>query len=637
MKIPPNLIFFKYPILLLIISILGYWGTLYYAPIYDLADQFFPSRHFMFECIHHHIFPLWNPYQSLGLPIHADPQANTFYLPLWILSFFGEYSPMMWGVEFILHAFCGGLGFYFLFKRLISNKLISFLIAVCYMMSGFYVANMQHLSWIIAATWMPWIVHGFIRIFTEPSLKNACFLALSSSLMFTGAYPGFILLCILLFSVYLLFYFIKNIFKKNTPYLKKITLFLFITLIFSILLSSPALISLFEVKEYMTRGLALDYDKTSSVVFTPQSLISLLYPYISTSNAAFIQTDISMGNIYIGIFTLIFAVVGLWQKKTIELKIFLWWCFVCFLLSFGYYLPFHKWAFYIIPFINLIRIPAMFRLFTIMGLLILAVIGLEKILAKWQKHSKILYLVLSIVIVSDVVINAWLCREVGMRTDLINKELNVELNRFSDGFPPPREVITTDSIARQHHFHVLWRNLGIFTKQIESESYNGFCLRKHEEMNLPYYAIDKLLMLSSVISFPKTVLYSEKPILFNIDTSYTSNKETVFSSQTIHHKDTIIIEQFNPTKIIFQTHCEEARPLLLAQNYYPGWHAQIEDGKYLKINRLNTSLMSVNVPAGMHKITFFYSKPLLKIGFIVEIIAFVLILMIKRIANNMDH
>jgi len=87
--------------------------------------------------------------------------------------------------------------------------------------------------------------------------------------------------------------------------------------------------------------------------------------------------------------------------------------------------------------------------------------------------------------------------------------------------------------------------------------------------------------------------------------------------------DTIIIKQFHPNKMIFQTDCKESRPLVLAQNDYPGWQALDENGNSLKIKCLNTAMMSVIVPAGIHQIIFSYSKPILKIGFFVEIIVFI--------------
>ena len=160
---------FKYPIFILLVAVLGYFWFLIFAPIYDFADEFFPGRYFMLESIRNGIFPLWIPYQSMGLPVHADPQAGTFYLPLWILSLFTDYNPYCWGIEYIFHAFFGGLGFFFLSKHFTNQKNVQFIIAVAYMLSGFFVGNVQHIAWIIAATWIPWIIYWTIHFYQNPS------------------------------------------------------------------------------------------------------------------------------------------------------------------------------------------------------------------------------------------------------------------------------------------------------------------------------------------------------------------------------------------------------------------------------------------------------------------------------------
>ena len=116
-KILSFLVHYKFFFLLLIVCLLAYSPSLIWAPKYDFADEFFPKRFFMFEAIQHHIFPIWSPYQNLGIPIHADPQYNAFYLPIWMFSFFGEYKTFFWGIEIIFHIFMGGLGFFFLARR----------------------------------------------------------------------------------------------------------------------------------------------------------------------------------------------------------------------------------------------------------------------------------------------------------------------------------------------------------------------------------------------------------------------------------------------------------------------------------------------------------------------------------------
>lgn len=50
---------------------------------------------------------------------------------------------------------------------------------------------------------------------------------------------------------------------------------------------------------------------------------------------------------------------------------------IAILLSMGNYLPFHKWVFEYVPFINMMRLPSIFRLFIIIPIIILALHGVE--------------------------------------------------------------------------------------------------------------------------------------------------------------------------------------------------------------------------------------------------------------------
>ncbi|MDL2230789.1 YfhO family protein [Bacteroidales bacterium OttesenSCG-928-L19] len=390
----------QYLFYLLIISIIGYIWSLVFAPTFDFADEFFQRRYFMFEAIQNKIFPLWLPFQSMGIPIHADPQAGIFYIPLWIMSLFGEYQPIAWGIEVIFHAFFAGFGMYSLSRNFCRNRLAAFVIGAAYLLSGFFVANMQHLPWLIAGCWVPWVIKYVVDILEKPTLKNALLLALFASLLFTGGYPGFYFILFSLFMVLLICKIIICIKNKEYQYIKKISGYLLIAGVVTILLSLPFFISILEASQLITRGNGLSYSDANLSNFYPKSLLSLVFPLISCSDSAFTGTDISMGSIYIGFLSLFFCGVGLFQKKTTMMKVLLYWCLACFLISFGNFLPFHKWVFHAIPFFNLVHYATTFRIFTIIGLLLLATLGLDQVLSQFEKYRKALlyYLIISAVL-----------------------------------------------------------------------------------------------------------------------------------------------------------------------------------------------------------------------------------------------
>lgn len=65
--------------------------------------------------------------------------------------------------------------------------------------------------------------------------------------------------------------------------------------------------------------------------------------------------------------------------------------------------------------------------------------------------------------------------------------------------------------------------------------------------------------------------------------------------------------------------------LIVAENYYPGWHATV-DGKAAAIGRAQYSMIGVELPAGAHKIDLIFSSPAYETGKLITWIAIVIAL-----------
>ena len=657
----------KYIFLLLLISAAAFFWTLIYAPIYDYMSEFFPNRHFIVNGLQNGILPLWLPYNGLGLPMFADPQSNFFYLPLWFWTLFGDYTPIMWGVSTIFNGFMAGAGFFVLTRRFVKNDLTAFVMGACYLMCGFFIGNMQHLSWIIGGVWLPWLLKYFIDLMDTPSPKNAILTALFAALLFTGSYPGISFILIYFLPIIVIYYIIIHLKKRDWRYFKRLTPLLLLCGGLCLILTLPELIGVWEVQHYITRGEALNYADASACNFTPQCLISLLYPLMTCINSDFTMTDISMGTIYVGVLTLFFAALGITKiKKDTLLKILLFWGLLCFLLSFGKLLPLHRWAFEWLPLIHYIRLPALFRIFAIIALLLLAAKGLDEVVGNFSKYrNSLIIFVLSCIAVCliaiiiclriktpftqnllfcavmqlvffglmwiglgwqkskwqfpfiiaigllEMAVNAGLClRHTGFDKDYTNSQLAGLVARLPKDYPIPQRV--TSAIEMVHDegadWGHCWQNLGQLAKEVEHYGWNPLQLVTHRELRSPYIEAQKEVLLPAVAFFPKNVVYAEEPILFSIDTAYTHNSAEVVVFSNLDSAS-VIISRFEPCRIELHTYSDRTRPLVLCQNYYHGWKAHTKDGKPLQINILNHSLMSVTVPEGETDIQFSFERP----------------------------
>lgn len=689
----------KYPLLILLVTILGFFWFFIYAPIYDFADEFFPGRFFMLESIRNGIFPLWIPYQSMGLPVHADPQAGTFYLPLWILSLFTNYTPFCWGIEFVFHAFFAGLGFYYLAQHITNHKNIAFIGGVIYLLSGFFVGNVQHISWIIAGTWIPWILNYTILILQKPTLKSSVLLALFTSLLFNGGYPGFWILSAYLFGFLTLFLVITNIKKWDKVHVKKVLLFLSISGVLTILLILPALISFIEIKSYMTRGVPLSYESQISCSYSPRSFLSLLFPFIANTEGDFIQNDISMSSIFVGVTTLPFLILGLIKKKAPLLRFFVIIGIVALLLSMGKHLPFHQWAFKNIPLINMMRLPSIFRLFIIIPLIMIILHGMNYFWAE-KKNSVVSYIIvflflifsglivylffvkdfyiihefktltwhnllskpilfkflfqsivqwifvvgvavwyfcskkngkiLLFIFVVDLLVNATFCiHKTGYIHDRTNREISEFLKKEPKNYEVPKEVTSSNQIYWKTTYPSLWRNLGIFSKQLEWFSYKGVILNNFEIMTIPNQKPGEELYFPKVAYYPDVVLYSQTPLPISLNYAYTSDKRIIGSYQDSSSFLDLCV--FEPGNIFIKTKNNIDRPVVICQSYYPGWKAKLSSGETIAIKPLNNSMLSIMVPKGEQYIRLYYHRPEIIFGFILEVSGYILILVILGI------
>ena len=221
---------------------------------YDMIDQAYPWRYFIGECLQNGNLPLWNPYQLLGSPIHADPQSSAWYPVTWFFGYLFGYDIYVISIDFFLHIFLAGMGMFYLAKQMKFRDETAFIMGVSYMLSGFFTGNAQHFMWIISGTWIPYITGAFLALRNSPSINGAVRLGLAFFMIMTGGYPAFtFLLLYLLIAIFILFT-IDYIRKKEFSALYRFTKYLGISAAFTILSGMVIIISVYHLQDAMTRG-----------------------------------------------------------------------------------------------------------------------------------------------------------------------------------------------------------------------------------------------------------------------------------------------------------------------------------------------------------------------------------------------
>lgn len=678
--------------LLLVITVVAYAGFLFHPCIHDFFNEFFPQRYFHIDCLRNHLSPLWNPYQMMGTPAHADPQTGVFYIPARIFAIFGPYHSIWCAIEFMMHVFVGAWGLYSLCRYFNVSRPAAFVAAIGYLMSGFFVGNAQHLSWVVAGAWLPWLMYSTLRLLRTPSWRPAALVAIFASLMFTGGYPGFSFGFVYIVAALFVAIAFHDIKKKHTRHLRDICLFGAMAVLLFVVLSLPTIISFIEVKPWITRGQSLDYSQISSDF---PSFSSLLFPYAISTEPSIMAADISMRSIYVGIFTLALFVVRVCRNRSRMLWLLLGLGVLSLLFAYGRMLPFHKWAFYTLPLVQLMRIPTLMRIFFIIAMLLFAAVGFDTIAQGDEKARKILSITLLIFAIvalivlvmvslpiskkweSDVfphsffhkmkieavitftisvlsilifrflqfrqasfLLTAILLVDMVLRVMLIgpytiyNKEMrHRDLARITQ--PRVQTVpqrLSNSSAIQDPDPHLLWKNAGSFFKQVEWESYNPFMLSNFDKMQQPYFENGQERNMDLPIAFfPRTVIFDTVAHILNEDTAYVEqhDREGLYLDST----SSATIVQFDPGYIVLKTNVKESRPLVLAQNFYPGWHCDA-DGCALEIHRINCSMMSVQVPQGTQIIVFTYRKPFISAAWTLEWVVFLVLVLLLSVEGR---
>jgi len=358
-----------------------------------MIDCYLPWRYHIGECLQHGKFPFWNPYQDLGYPIHADPSSGAWYPIVWIIGYFFGYDVFTIGMEMWLHIIVAGIGFYKLSNTLQNNNNISFIAAISYMLCGIFIGNAQHLTYTISACWIPFILNYYIRMISEPSYLNSIKTAIPLFLLLTGGYPAFTIILFYFISILFIYAILSNRINKKyfAPFIKRNALFFILTII----LSSGLLISVWEVSPYISRTNDFGIKQALFCPFSPQSSISFILPFVVIKNMDFFATDLSMSNAYFGILFFMFFIASFFIKKPTLYKIIFAFSFACLLASFGSYLPVREFLFDYVPLMNLFRFPSSFRLFVIIGFIILAAHWLDFFMKNETKKTiKIIKIIL---------------------------------------------------------------------------------------------------------------------------------------------------------------------------------------------------------------------------------------------------
>lgn len=390
--------------ILFCLSVLAYLWVFRHPLKWDMIDYFLPTRYFLSESLHNFSLPLWNPYQSMGLPFHSDPQSGAWYPIAWIFSVFGYYGFYHLSAEYLFHVFMGSVGAFLLAKHLFNETKIAFYVGLIYLMCGFFVSNAQHLSWIVSGAWIPFIFLFYLQLIKYNKTIDAIKVSFFLFLLFTGGYIAFSIVTFYILGFFGLYILIRMMAHKEYSKIYSFVAKNSILIVVFCLFSAVSIMSIFEALPYITRSNGLSVQKALENPFSFPSFISFILPYTTVKDYDFFKTDSSMANAYIGIIPLFFVVYSFFRKPPKWIVGLVLFSLLMLTLAVGDALPFRQWTYYHIPLMNMFRFPSLFRLFAILSLLIISAWSFNAFLKDHLKPNKAFWIIITIFILGFLTI-----------------------------------------------------------------------------------------------------------------------------------------------------------------------------------------------------------------------------------------
>ncbi|MEO7524402.1 MAG: hypothetical protein ABIT58_09930, partial [Ferruginibacter sp.] len=351
----------------------------------DALTYYYPIRTLIADALRNGELPLWTPFINMGYPLHADMQSGAWNPVIWIFSFISNYSLAAFHCELLFYIAMAGTGFYYLCRNFGFSKTVACTMAFAYQFSGFMVDSVQFFTCISAACYLPWIILFFRKMCMQNKVTDAILLALFLYLSFTGGYPSLFIITGYILAIYFLFMLFSNSTRIN--FLKKTAPNILLAFLSFSLLSLPALVSFIQHLPMISRGSGQTLSFVLENSMNPGTTASLLTPFATTGNNNFLESSILMRNIYIGIVPLLFFIFAFMNgtiKKNKEMLFFFVMATIMIGMAWGKFFFMRQAAYYVLPFMNSFRHPALFRLFSIFFMLMIAASSLNK----WEQDKK---------------------------------------------------------------------------------------------------------------------------------------------------------------------------------------------------------------------------------------------------------
>jgi len=354
----------------------------------DLYTIYYPVISYGSASLRNWHIPLWNPYQTLGVPFAASAYYGMFYP----LSFIYLVLPIHIALAYstLLHIALSGFFTYIFLRYGLKTSAPSALVgATVFMLSGSITREVSHPNDLSAMAWLPLILFIVEKIVNARKMLWAMLLGVVLGLQILTmsfqvvVFSGYTLSAYSLFRLSFLYSRKREGFLKSLLYL---VLGVFIALGISSIQWLPTMeLSALSVRN--TKALSINDVEIFKDILTPLNIAKgMIIPKV---------------RIYVGILPILLGVIAVSLRSLRPYTLFfLFWAILTLFLSFGTHWPIYNFYYHYVPTGDWFRLPLRFLWLSIFSIAVLAGIGTEAISKKLQGKSRLnlaLFIILFII------------------------------------------------------------------------------------------------------------------------------------------------------------------------------------------------------------------------------------------------
>jgi len=368
-----NIFSSPYVILLLIVLAANWQLVLLQSGMeWDMMNFWMPWRQYMSECYNNGIVPVWNPYTQSGYPVHGDLQGPCYSPEAILVSFLFGQNIYVLNYCFVLYLFVAAVGMYKLAYFFTSKKEVSVLAGSIYSLCGFNVAHGHYFYIIVSVALIPFLFYYFFKLLNKGGYQDSLKFSLFIFWHITTGNPSFLIISGYLMAFVFIFYTAAKI--RNRQITEWFSSFKQLSLVFglSVLMALPVIYNAMQIIPLTTRKDGLDLAYAGDESFYFQNFIAFLVPLITITNVDLTGYEQELWSPYVGAFTVLFFVMGLFYRKTFFERALLFIGVAGLVIALGLQWTVYPFLHKYLPLFNVFRMPNLSLLFFLMLVIIMA-------------------------------------------------------------------------------------------------------------------------------------------------------------------------------------------------------------------------------------------------------------------------